>query len=169
MVSKFDRVTNDGLERLLSSLLGKPLISDDDKLKVNEIINELNSRKGRLIGLNKDEQIKIILEEFDFNHAHRVFKSMGYTLFMGNIDDVTNITNMNIGSEIPSEEYLRDLCKRLLNEVWDMEESEYYSCSSIGTARFKASRGIYNGYKILGLEFIPISMVLDYDWVVDGD
>ena len=158
MTSKFDSLTNYGLEKLLNRLLSKPIINKEDKLMVNEIVKELQSRKGRLIGLNKEEQIKIILDGFDFNHVHDVFVIMGYTLYMG-----------AEGFGVPSVEYLKNLCEGLLNNAWDMEQSDTYHDCSTATARFKATRSIYDGYKILGLEFIPISMVLDYYWVVDGE
>ena len=145
------------LDGMTTTALEKDL---HNNLKINrsyceEIIKELKRRSNhpqQVLGL--DEQLKTIMSNFDWGEVHHIFTKMGYTWFY----------STSPGS-IPTIEELKTSARNLLTDVWNTDERNDCRERTISTGRFTYSRRIYDGIKILSLEFIPVDYLLDYDWV----
>lgn len=83
--------------------------------------------------LNKEEHINCIINKFNFKKVHKVMKFMNWTWY-------------NTGSEPPTVAHLKDEARRLLNELYDSDDS----LLSMSTGGLKVSK--YEDH--LELEFV---------------
>jgi hypothetical protein len=79
--------------------------------------------------INKEEHIKTIIENFNFEKVHKVMTMLNWEWFN------------NDGMGVPTIDQLKDTAISLLNDVFEFETRDYEYCSSGG---FKATR--YDDY-----------------------
>ena len=102
--------------------------------------------------LGKEDQIRIILEETDFEKIHKVMKFLNW--------------RWHIDNDVPTIERLKEEAHHHLEQIWDFGdtgESNYYSC---GTGGFRASKYVYHGLTMLGLAFELTGWDFDYNDVM---
>ena len=150
MNEKFSSVTTKWLEKHLIKFL------ETDKTYSDEIIKELTERvKLDVSPLNYQEQLRIILNEFDFDEASMLYNRMNYTWYHSN-------------NQPPTASEIKRNAKRLLSDAWGADESLLSHEYTVSTGRLEVSRYIWDGIKILGLKLVAVESVLDYDWVVNS-
>ena len=110
-----------------------------------EIRDVINSRGGVDNFMNLDTQIKIILNSIDFDK----------------IQSVMDFLNWKILGRIPSIDGLKASAKKLLTDVWNIEEG--HEICSLETGGMRAERFIYDGMKMLRFKFILTSWDIEYD------
>jgi hypothetical protein len=110
-----------------------------------EIRDVINSRGGVDNFMNLDTQIKIILNSIDFDK----------------IQSVMDFLNWKILGRIPSIDGLKASAKKLLTDVWNVEEG--HEICSLETGGMRAERFIYDGMKMLRFKFILTSWDIEYD------
>jgi hypothetical protein len=147
-VKQFDFYSNNGLGKLLVT----SYMDNNVKLST-EIIKELKVRSnyvGYIMG--KSEQIKIIIEEVDFEKIQKVMKHLDWTWYSA----------AHIGKTGPPDiDDLRRTAFKLLEDIWNTEEGFPEMSTSIGG--FVASRQIYNGIPSLKLVFELTNWGFDED------
>lgn len=122
---------------------------DNDAELSSKIIKELKNRVNKFeYVMDRDTQIKYIIEEIDFEKIHKTMVFLKWTWFTA-------------GSITPNIDELRTYSIKLLKNVWDSEEG--IPVVSIGTGGLVATRQIYEGMKTLSLQF-DIS-----NWGFDND
>jgi len=104
--------------------------------------------------LGKEEQIKHILQETDFEKIHNVMVFLDWKW-------------VNCG--VPTVARLKQKAKYHLEAAWDMEEdgeSQHYYCGSGG---FVARKMVYDGLKMLSLTFELAGWEMNYEDVQNED
>jgi|TARA_R110000824_G_scaffold289406_1_gene478002 hypothetical protein len=152
----FEFYSNRGLERLLVSSY-----MDNDPNLSDEIIKELKVRvnvKPDYL-MSRDRQIKIILEEVNFEKIHQVMEFTKWTWF-------------STGSkQSPTVDEIKSASIKLLEDVWECEEG--IPIVLLGTGGLVATREIYDGKRSLELRFDITSWGFDNDDIqspnYDGD
>jgi hypothetical protein len=99
--------------------------------------------------LSREDQIKVILEETDFNKIQSVMTFLGWSWFDASAPD-----------KIPNVDELKEEAKRLLEDAYDDNNNESYSY--IATGGFTATRLMYDGIKMLSLDFSISGWNLSY-------
>lgn len=98
--------------------------------------------------LSGDDQIKIIMKEFDFEKVNRAMTLLDWQWF-------------GVG-RVPTIEEIKEVANRLLNDVWNVDEddSQFYT---MGIGGLEAYKFVYDGLKYLELKFELCSWGLEYD------
>lgn len=130
----------------LNKLLLKA-VSNENFETASEIRDVINERGGIDDFMSLDVQVKIILDNINFERIHSVMKSLDW----------------KIAGKIPSTAVTRKYATKLLVDVWNTEEG--YELCSLETGGLRAERFIYDGLKMLKLSFILTSWDIDYDAV----
>ena len=104
--------------------------------------------------IGKEDQIRIILEETDFEKIHNVMEYLNWCWMKW----------PEMHFYLPSIEQLKQTAKDMLERVWDLdsEDFEYVFDSSGG---FKAVKFTYDGLKMLSLHFELTGWEFDYEGV----
>jgi|688.fasta_scaffold1525049_1 hypothetical protein len=112
-----------------------------------EIRDVINERGGNDNFMTLDVQVKIILDNINFEKIYSVMEFLDW----------------KIAGKIPSTAVTRRHATKLLVDVWNTEEG--YERCSLETGGLRAERLIYDGLKMLKLSFILTSWDIDYDAV----
>ena len=107
----------------------------------------------------KKEQIKLILNEFNFRTMRAIMITLNWEYAKFN-EDGNYFTYFT-----PTQKYLKQRCKELLEEVWDIHEPGE-EITTLATGGFKVTCEEYDGIKCLGVEFIPLEAYADYDFAI---
>lgn len=100
--------------------------------------------------LGRVEQIQQILECFDFDTVKRAMDSLGWV--WASVGRTPNVEEMRLTAE------------RLLNDVWEEPiTSEGRDVFKISTGGFTAALTMFNGIRMLSLEFIISEWSVEYD------
>ena len=103
--------------------------------------------------LNKDYQIEIIMDEFDWVRVHNVLTFLNWTWFRSNSP-----------TGVPTIEEMKNAGRDYLERMWETEvtgENPQLNCT--GSGGLEAQRVIWDGLKILSLRFILSEWFFDYD------
>ena len=99
--------------------------------------------------LDKDFQIKVILEEVDFNQIYSVMTHLDW--------------RWGLNGEQPSIDKLKSTAKDLLERVWNLPEEEDTSICWTGSGGFVAYKQYFDGLKMLSLKFELTGWEFEYD------
>lgn len=113
----------------------------------SEIRDVINDRGGIDNFMTLDVQVKIILDNVNFERIYSVMEFLDW----------------KIAGKIPSTATTRKYATKLLVDVWNMEEG--YERCSLESGGLRAERFIYDGLKMLKLSFILTSWDIDYEAV----
>ena len=119
------------------------------------IIDELKERREESY-INFDEQLKLVFDEFNFESVHKVYKLLNLPWYSYQTGEYY----------IPSIDDLKETAKKLLIEAWNSDELTWVGRYTTSTGRLVASRSIFDGIKMLELEFTPFYSFSLYDEVV---
>ena len=112
-----------------------------------EIRDVINERGGNDNFMSLDVQVKLILDNFNFEKIYSVMEFLDW----------------KIAGKIPSTAVTRRHATKLLVDVWNTEEG--YERCLLETGGLRAERLIYDGLKMLKLSFILTSWDIDYEAV----
>jgi hypothetical protein len=112
-----------------------------------EIRDVINERDGIDNFMALDIQVKIILDNINFERIHSVMEFLDW----------------KIAGKIPSTAIIRKHATKLLVDVWNTEEG--YERCLLESGGLRAERFIYDGLKMLKLSFILTSWDIDYEAV----
>lgn len=111
--------------------------------------------------LGKDDQIRIILEEMDFDKIHKVMVFLDW-VWVKPILDEHDGTHKFI-SAVPTIDELKTESKKWLEDVWNIPEREDVAIYSIGSGGLVAMKCVYDGLKMLSLTFELTNWEFDYN------
>lgn len=104
--------------------------------------------------LSREDQIRIILEETNFDKINRVMTFLDWTWFSYN--------------GVPTIEQLKTEAKRLLEDVYNDSDDYEYPCITHETGGFVATRDMIDGIKMLSLDFVLTGWDFEYDDVTNA-
>ncbi len=110
--------------------------------------------------MGRDDQIRIILEEMDFDKIHRTMVFLDWVWVKNEVDANGRY---DYKSAVPTIEDLKSDSKKWLEEVWNMPEREDAVIYSIGSGGLVAQKCVYDGLKMLSLTFELTKWEFDYD------
>lgn len=105
--------------------------------------------------IGKEDQIRIILEETDFEKIHSVMEYLGWRWMAW----------PEMQYYAPSVETIKEKAKKLLEEVWNMHPQEDIEYLYISSGGLRATKLTYNGLKMLSLHFEITGWEFDYEGV----
>ena len=115
-------------------------------------------RKQPTQKLDKEDQIRIILEEFDFSLVNAVMTFLNWHWWRND----PNPGSPPIDRGVPTIDMLKENARYCLERVWNLPETDSHNYET-GTGGFVATKSVYDGLKMLSLRFELTSWELDYD------
>ena len=106
--------------------------------------------------IGKDEQIKIILEETDFDKIFDVMNYLRWEWMYRDEDD-------NVNFRVPDLETIKKTAKQCLEDVWNIEETGEDQFYFSGTGGFTAYKFVFDGLRCLSLKFELTGWNMDYE------
>jgi len=106
--------------------------------------------------LGKDEQIEIILEKFDFERVHQAMTHLNWTW----------ANSATIPNSVPSVDDIKKSARRYLERMWEYPlngGNPQINCT--GSGGIEATRYVWDGLKILSLQFVLSEWFFDYEEV----
>lgn len=104
--------------------------------------------------LGKEEQIKIIMREFDFEKVHGVMTFLGWKWWGAGGHNQFNV---------PTIDEIKASSLYLLNEIWELPIDPESQINTLGSGGIMAERLNYDGLKMLSLRFELTGWSFDYD------
>lgn len=104
--------------------------------------------------LGKEEQIKIIMREVDFEKIHEVMTFLDWKWFRAGGHNQFNV---------PTIDEIKASSLYLLNEIWELPIDPESQINTLGSGGIMAERLNYDGLKMLSLRFELTGWSFDYD------